>query len=294
MRVYLCRHFSAAGIPAVLLALTASASLADAPKIGWADTAEFSLVATGGNTESETFGFKDKLTRTWERSLFTVNAGGIRVQTTTVDHFAIGPDPNLPFSLHETRTTNLTAENYFLNGRFDHKITDRFFWFAGGGWDRNTFAGVQNRYTGFGGVGNIWADKDDLKFRTDYAATFTNQEDVVKDPNTQSSFAGARFSSSLQKKLGSNTLYSNDLVIDENLSDTKDLRANMTNAVAVAINKKLALRVSLQWLYDNQPSFKTIDLFSALPPTASNNVGTVTFQLDKLDTIFTTSLVVNF
>jgi putative salt-induced outer membrane protein YdiY len=296
MRPYLCRHLPAALVAALLLVLTAPPSLADGPKLGWADTAEFSLVATSGNTESQTFGFKDKLTRTWERSLFTVNAGGIRVETTTTDHFAVGPDPNLPFSLRETKTTTLTAENYYLNGRSDHKITDEFFWFAGAGWDRNTFAGIQNRYTGFGGVGNIWVDGDRIKFRTDYAATFTHQEDVVKDPNTQSSFAGARLSSSLLKKLGSTTTYTNDLVVDENLNDTKDLRANMINSLSIAMSKKLALKVSLQWLYDNEPSFKDIVLLSpniAPPPKLVPN-GTVPFQLDKLDTLFTTSLVVNF
>jgi len=295
MRPCLCRYIPALALPAVLLAATASAGAADAPKLGWADAAEFSLVATSGNTETQAFGFKNKLTRTWERSLFTVNAGGLRVETTTTDRIAVGPDPN-HFSVSEAKTTVLTAENYYLNGRFDHKITERFFWFGGAGWDRNTFAGIQNRYTGFGGVGNVLVDKETLKFRVDYAATFTNQVDVVKDPNTQESYGGARLSSGLLKRLGSGTIYTNDLIVDENLNNTKDLRANMINAVSVSISKKLALKVSLQWLYDNEPSSKEIDFFqpNPTPPPALTQNGTVPFQLDKLDSIFTTSLVVSF
>ena len=49
-----------------------------------------------------------------------------------------------------------TAENYYLRGRYDRNITERFFWYGGVGWDRNEFAGIKNRMTVFGGVGNLW------------------------------------------------------------------------------------------------------------------------------------------
>jgi len=290
---------SCRSIIAPLLFLAASivpapVAWADGPKLGWADTAEFSYVATAGNTDTQTLGFKDKLTRTWERSLFTLNAGGIRVETTTTDRFAVGTTSN--FNVRENKVSDVTAENYYLNGRFDHKITDHFFWFGGAGWDRNTFSGIQNRYTGFGGVGNIWVDGDRTKFRTDYAATYTKQDDVVKNPNTNDSFAGARFSSAFLKKIGDSSTYTNDFVIDDNLSETPDWRATMVNSLSVAMSKRLAIKLSLQWLYDNRPSFKDIDLLAANPTPPPNLVktGTVPFELDKLDTIFTSSIVVNF
>ncbi|MBI3450316.1 MAG: DUF481 domain-containing protein [Acidobacteria bacterium] len=293
MKVHLsiCRSARAALMTAGILVLADPAALADGPKLGWADSAEFSYVATSGNTETQTLGFKDKLTRTWERSLFTLNAGGIRVETTTTDRFAVGTTSS--FGVTENKQTVVTAENYFLNGRFDHKISDHFFWFGGAGWDRNTFAGIQNRYTAFGGVGNIWADSDTFKWRTDYGATYTHQEEVVSDPTTQDSFAGLRLSSALARKLGGSTAYTNDTVVDENLNDTKDLRATMTNSLSVSMTKRLAVKISLQWLYDNRPSFKDIDLFApGTPPTPTGTK--VPFELARLDTIFTTSLVVNF
>jgi hypothetical protein len=49
----------------------------------------------------------------------------------------------------------------------------------------------------------------------------------------------------------------------------------------------LALKVSLQWLYDNLPSLELVDYTPGTPPQ-------VPVPLDDLDTIFTTSLVVNF
>ncbi len=257
----------------------------------WKDTAEFSYVVTAGNSETSTLGFKDSLGRKWDRSSFELNAGGVRAEATTKTRTAIGTSTS--FSIDEQSATALTAESYLLNGRYDRKISGRFFWFVGTGWDRNRFAGVENRYVGAAGVGNIWIDRDRTKFRTDYSATYTDEKDVTENPNFKATFTGLRVSSSLLRKIGDNATYTDDLILDGNLDDTSDYRANMTNSLAVAMSRLLALKVSLQWLYDHEPAFKEIDLLDA-PPPGGTKTGTVLAQLDDLDTIFTASLVVNF
>ena len=253
----------------------------------WTDAAEFSFVATAGNSETSTFGFKNTLARAWEKSSFELKAGGVRGESTTRTRAVNLASP----VVEETATTKLTAENYFLNGRYDRKITTRFFWYAGAGWDRNRFAGIQNRYSGVGGVGNIWKDEDRVKFRTDYALSYTNQENVVDVAGADDSFLGVRVSSKFLHKLGAVTTYGNDLVMDENLDETSDFRADMTNWVTVSMSARLALKVSLQWLYDNEPSFESIDdPGNQLPPAGLK----ASVQLDDLDTIFTASLVASF
>jgi putative salt-induced outer membrane protein YdiY len=252
----------------------------------WRDTAEFSFVATAGNADTTTLGFKNKLWRKWDSSAFELNAGGVRSEGTT-NRRAVGTVDS--FRLEDD--SELTAENYFLNGRYDRKITERFFWFTGAGWDRNTFAGIDNRYTAVGGVGNSWVDTETVKFRTDYAVTWTSQDDVVDNPETDDTFLGLRVSWHYLHMFGETTQYMNDFVVDENLDETDDWRANMINSVSVALNKRLALKVSLQFLYDNQPSFEELPLFD----TAGVDTGeTVLAELDELDTVFTSSLVVNF
>jgi hypothetical protein len=69
----------------------------------------------------------------------------------------------------------------------------------------------------------------------------------------------------------------------------------MVNSVAVTMSDRLALKISLQWLYDNEPSFEAVPLFD-MDPSIPGAVllGQVPRQLDNLDTIFTTSLVINF
>jgi len=274
-----------------LLTAGRGARAEDAPKVGWADSAELAFVSTSGNSESSTFGLKNTLTRTWTASRFELKLGGIKVESTTETPVV---DAANPPDILVRESTDVTAEAYYLTGRYDREISKKLFWFSGAGWDRNEFAGIENRYTAFGGVGNRWWDEDDLEFHTDYSATFTKQEDVVDVPDVDDTFAGLRFSWAYRNKFGQNTTYTNDLIVNENLNDPSDWRADMLQAVAVAMSERLALKVSLRWLYDHDPSF---ELLAASVDTAGNPVVpavTELVQLDELDSILTASLVVNF
>jgi putative salt-induced outer membrane protein len=291
--------------PIVLFALLPAAAAAqDKPaeekKLGWKDTAELGYVVTSGNSDSSTLGLKNTLVYDWAEARFETKLGAVRVESATAATFGV-PD-GTDFKLGEN-DRELTAESYFLNGRYDRKITDKFFWFTGAGWDRNTFAGVQNRYTAFGGVGNIWFDTDTVKWRTDYAATFTKEEDVIEPEDFDDTFFGVRLSSTFLYKWSESGSYGNDTIVDENLDDTDDLRVNMTNWVAVNMTTHLALKVSLQWMYDHQPAQLAVDAFSDDPedggvPVDVNGDGITPDQVavdaDTLDTIFTTALVIKY
>jgi putative salt-induced outer membrane protein YdiY len=249
----------------------------------WSDVAEFSYVATSGNSESSTLGLKNSLKRVWDKNTFELKAGAIRAES-TARSWTVQPSG----SIREESTTTVAAENYYLNGQYDRKITDKFFWNAGAGWERNPPAGVDNRYWGSGGVGNIWVDTDPLKFRTDYSLTYTKEQDTVEPPGFKDKYLGARFSWSYLHKFGANTTYGNDFRVDENLDDTGDLRGDMTNSVAVSMSEKLALKVGLQWLYRRRPAYVEAD------DPGNVTVGPDLVQLDSLDSIFTASLIVKF
>jgi len=276
-----------------VLSLLAAPAFAEDGKKGWSDTAEFSYVMTAGNSETQTLGFKNTTTRTWDRSRFVLKAGGINAESTTETWFAVGTDED--YTLDSRSKTDKTAENYYLDGRFERKVSDRFFWYAGAGWERNRFAGIDNRYVAQGGVGNIWFDREAMKFKTDYAVTYTDQQDVVEQEGVDTSFLGARFSWEYLNKFGQNTTYENSFILDLNLEDSSRYRWNMINSVAVSMTARLALKVSLQWLYEADPAYELVRLYDVTPPDPlPPSENTVARQLDKLDTIFTTSLVVNF
>lgn len=287
---------SVAALVVIGLAAPGSAR-AEEPELGWKDVAELSLVVTNGNSETETLGFKNTLVHRWENALFTFNAGAVRSDSDVVRGAeADGTNPANPGNNIRITEEETTAEQYFANGRYDRDITERFFWNAGAGWDRNRPAGIENRYIAAAGVGNTWVEGDRAVYMTAYAVTYTDQEDVIEEEDKDDSFMGFRFTSDYRLKIGDRTKYLNLLVFDTNQDESDDLRADWLNSVAVSINSRFALKVSLQILWDNLPSLEELDEVMRDPATgdlvATGN--TLFVELDRVDSIFTTSLVVNF
>ncbi len=273
---------------AAVLAVAGTARAEEPPKEGWFNTADLAYAFTSGNSESETLAFSYRGTGHWGRNGFEFRTGGLHAQATTTTIFAEGLPDN--YNVIEQESTGDTAELYYATARYDRAITPRFYWFGSLGWDRNTFAGIDNRYVAAGGVGYIWLNGETMKFRTDGAATYTNQSDVVDNPDVADSYAGLRGAWAFSWNFLKNATWTNDLILDENLSETSDWRGDMFNALTVTMTDRLALKVGLRWLYDADPSFQEADLFNSF----GANIGTVLVEHDSLDTIFTTSLVINF
>ncbi len=257
------------------------------PKLGWSDSGEFSYVLTSGNSESSTLGLKNTLTRTWERALLTVRAEAIRAESTDVVRTAVGTPAD--YVVIENRTSRLAAERYFLGGKYDAKISAKYYWNVGASWERNRFAGIENRWVLGAGVGYIWLDGGDIKFKTDGSLTGNRQEESATLETR--SYAGLRGAWDFLWKLNASTTFENHLVLEDNLSDTADWRADMITSLSVAMSKKLALKVSLEWQYFNQPATAAVALENP-PGTLTGDV--VFVELKSLNTFFTTSLVVNF
>ncbi|MGD8494581.1 MAG: DUF481 domain-containing protein [Gemmatimonadales bacterium] len=251
---------------------------------GWYDQAEFSLVLTAGNTQSNTFGVKNKLERLFPAARLALDVGGLRVESGTTDRTAIGSPTD--FEVVETTDTETKAENYFASLRYDRDLTARSYLYGSGGWVRNRFAGIDDRWTGAAGLGWKLIETDRTAFQADLGATVTSERPVVGETD---SFAGLRFTWDLSHALTQTTKFTSALVVDENLSDTEDLRADFDNAVAVDISDALALKTGVKLLFDNQPALEEVTLLSAPGGPAT---GTVSVPLDKLDTQFTVALIV--
>jgi putative salt-induced outer membrane protein YdiY len=259
----------------------------DEKELGWFYTAEVSFLFTGGNAEANTFGLGAGLRKVWESSEFRFNAGGLRSESSTTTRTAVGTTTD--FQVNEQSDSKLTAENYYARGRYDYAFSGAFFAYGGAGWERNTFAGFDNRTSFAGGLGNIWVEKERTRFRTDYGVTYTIQDDVASSGSD--TFAGARFSWDYWQRLTESTNFISMLIVDENLNDTDDLRGDLTNALSVAISDNLAFRTSLQLLWDNQPSLAGVLLEQPLgTPTGD----TIFVELDKLDTVLSVALVATF
>jgi putative salt-induced outer membrane protein YdiY len=257
-------------------------------KLGWQDKAELALVVTAGNSETSTFGFRNQLARIWTDAELKIEVAGLRTETATVTATPVGTSID-DYVLQEESESQLTAENYLARAKYDRTIRPRLYAYGTGGWDRNVFAGIENRYTGAGGIGNIWHDREDFRFRTDYGVSVTHQ---IPTYSSEETFAGLRLSADLMRKLSASTTLTHITIADENFDQTDDFRLDSLTALAVTMSERLALQVSVKFLFDNLPSFTEADLISSRTGLPLGVV--VPVQADKLDTLINVALVVNF
>ena len=292
------------------------------PALGWVNETELSLVFTGGNSTARSFGFGHTLRHVAESSRFQARFNGIRSDTSD-DRFLL-LDPGITFPVGgspESVTTHLVrpapepdVENYLISGRFDKDISEHLFWNAGGSWDRNTDAGLLNRYIMFGGLGHVWSDSETRRFSTTYSISYTDREEATRDPDKDPRFGGARLGWDYVDRFGDSTVYENDFTSNINLTNASDYSLNMVNALGVSMNTHLSLRVSLQFLFENEPALEDVDVVAraeVIDPDGVPSSGDEFFRTvaaggveitiggdrvrkDRLDTILRTALVVSF
>lgn len=252
----------------------------------WENNTELSFVSTSGNASSSTLGLKAALTGTQGVNAFKIELGGIRGETSFRTLTATGTASD--FTVIEETDSELTAESYFLRSRYDRSF-GTVYGFGGAGWDRNTFAGIQNRYALVAGVGKAWVDTETSRFKTDIGVTYTIQKDVSPVVGADESFGGIRVSAELMRQLSATTEFNSVLVADENIEDTDDFRADWLNSLSVAMSERLALKASLQLLFDNKPSLLGVPLVDGGGmPTGT----TVLTPSDEVDSVVTLTLVI--
>jgi putative salt-induced outer membrane protein YdiY len=257
--------------------------------LGWSNIADVGFVLTAGNTSTSSLTVDDKLIRAWENAELSFRFGVLRAKTVD-DRFAVGTPED--FRVAEDTSREIDNERYYVSGRYDRDITERFFWVAGAGWDRDLDAGISNRSILYGGVGNKWRDDDHMRFKTDYTLTFTHRIDEIPDPERDTNYSEARFSSDYMHKLAANAQFDSDFVFFVNVGDGSDYRFNTIESVTSSLNSLMALRFSAQFLYQNFPAFEEIDLYDVDP--GGRVVGTAVVRKKKLDAILKFSLVVTF
>ena len=253
----------------------------------WTAQAELNYLATSGNSRSETLGFRNSIARNWRKGRATLEAGAVRAEDSRRSRNAVFL-PSGRIEITELTTTELTAESYFIRGQYDREISDHLFWFVGSGWEKNEFAGIDRRISTVGGVGYKWYEKEGEFFKTDIGFTLTDEQNLA---GTGRNFSGSRFSWELVERWTETTVFESHLSLDQNLEDSSDARADLTNSMAVAMTARLAVKVSLQLLYDSQPALETIEI------TTEKGLPTADFiavELEKLDSVFNASLVVTF
>jgi putative salt-induced outer membrane protein YdiY len=252
----------------------------------WAGTAEVSYVVTGGNTASSALSLGTAFSRKWTNDTLLFKSYILTSNATTTTRTAQGTEDD--FDILEETITRKVAENYLLAGQYDRRISKKLSGQVGLSWDRNRFAGVDDRVIATTGLGYAWIERARTQIKTAAGLTYTIRQYVGED---WSSFAGFRFSLLGEQKILENSSLVTQFIFDENLQEMRDWRFDWVNSVSAAISKWLALKISLRTLYANVPALQNLPLIDDIgDPTGLF----VPYPLKKLDTFLTTSIVINF
>lgn len=252
----------------------------------WLATAELSFVVTGGNTATSAFSLGTSFTRKWTNDTLLFKSYILKSNSTTTTRTARGTETD--FDIVEEKINRLVSENYLLAGQYDRRISKNLSGQVGLSWDRNRFAGVDDRVMLTTGFGYAWVEKERTQIKTAAGMTYTLRQYVGQD---MASFAGLRFSILADQKILDNSSVSTQFVFDKNLKRMIDWRFDWTNSVSASISKSLALKISLRMIYTNVPALQSLALFDlgGLPTGLF-----VSVPLKELDTFLTTSIVINF
>jgi putative salt-induced outer membrane protein YdiY len=252
----------------------------------WKATTELSYVVTSGNTSTSTFSLGINLTRKWAKDTLTFKSFMLRSSATTFKRRAEGTETD--FEVIEESTKELVAENYLLSGQYERNFSEKLRGQLGVSWERNKFSGIDRRYMLIGGLGYSWVDTEKTQIKMDAGITCTSRKYI--DQGT-TSFAGFRFNLFAEQKLSDKSSVTSQFIFDDNLKDTQDWRYDWTNSITASISRSLALKTSYRILHTNSPAMTNLPLYDLEgQPTGL----TVPFVLKKLDTFFTTSIVINF
>lgn len=259
-------------------------------KRGWSNVADVGIVALGGNTTSITLQFENVLRYRTENVEWTLWVGGLKVEPAqrpiavgTVDDFVVVDRPRF-----------VAAERYYVASRYDRRIGRNFFAVGGGGWGRDQNAGIENRVSLYGGVGNVWLDRPEHNLRTDYSIAYTHRVEEIPDPEKEENFPEARFSLEYVIGFGEHAKFDTNFVFHTHVGDAADNRFTANNAVTASLTDIFSLRGSLQLFYHNLPALEAVSLYS-IPPDQGGVAGdTVLIRRKKLDTVVKLSLVITF
>ncbi len=277
---------------------------------------------THGNSSVQTVGLKDTLEYKTSQGRTRLRVDMLRSDTSDAPYLLVEPgilfQPGEIPSGYGTVAVRPPSEpdvaRYFVEGRYEGNLEKKATWNTGASWDRNDDAGILNRYVLFGGLGRAWRDREDLRFRTNYALSYTDREEDVVDPLKDRRFPGARLTADFMDKWGKVTTYDNDFTFNLSLFDLSDYTADLVQSVSVSMSKRLSLKVSLQWAYSSEPALEEVDVIlrarlvnpDGIPgngdefyETVSSGGFEITINQDvlrkqKLDTTIRTSLQISF
>ncbi|MBD3272407.1 MAG: DUF481 domain-containing protein [Elusimicrobia bacterium] len=223
-------------IRAVLLVIACTGLATGAEKKPWSWDTEAGYVKITGNSRSETAQFKSAFKRKWQHSALTLK--GSHVSATQDD------------------TQN--AESYAASEKIDRSISKHLYVFELGEWEKDRFAGIDNRYSGQLGLGYMIIKQKPHLLDSELGVGYTGEEYIN---GTDDAFTSARAFAQYVYTISETSDFSQECEYLRSFEQSNDYRVNAVTAVSASINSYLALKISYTVKYDHRPisGFKKTD-----------------------------------
>lgn len=213
------------------------------------DAAELSFVQTGGNTDVMTLSGKNTLKyRFSEKWIGQWDIGALYGKTDGIE----------------------VAERYYTDLRVDYKFSERIYFYGLGGWLKNKFAGIDQRYYLGPGVGYHFLNGERHFLSAEAGLSYAKEEYT---DNTGDDFLEGRAFGKYEFVFNPKTKFSQTLEYLYNFDDSEKFRINSETALTTTLTDIISLKVSYVINYFNKPTPE---------------------YLDETDTIFSVALVANF
>lgn len=239
--------FFAAALAVPFFLFTAVATAEETKKLK--DEAELSYVETGGNTELTSFSAKNLLT--WQAS------DDIMLEW-------------LLAALYGESNDDKIAERYATDLKFQYSFTERLYALVHGGWAKDEFAGIENRYYVGPALGLQVLTGPTHLLQTEAGVDYVKEEYT---DDSDDDFPRGRLFAKYEFVLTEKTRFSQSGEYLHDFEDGDQYQVNSETAVITALSDALSLKTSYVVAYDNDP---------------------IPEDLEKTDTMLAVTLVVNF
>ncbi len=250
---------------------------AEEPAKPWSNEGELAFVNTSGNSSASTLAFRNRFAYNWTYSEFRFVVDFHKATSRRQFLFNEGG------GVRQELVTETSAERYELAAEFRQNFVGDIFWYVMGSWYRSQPAGIDSRSNGNGGVGYRFLESDVTTLVGEFGIGVTREQQVQGEAMTFADLRGAfewkqKVTETTDFELGSEALWS--------AANTDDLRIKAMAAATVRVSSKLALRVSYDLRFDNDPATVIVDIVPDEPPAP--------FTLNTTDRSIGASLVLKF
>ena len=250
----------------LLFAITA---IAEEKKLGLKHESTLSYVQTAGNSEATTTSFKQMTGYWWTMDVLKLT--GHYLSTNTTDK-TVNPNKEA-----------ITAENWSAALRYEKVLTpDRFNVYASHGWRGDRFQNIQQGHDSDVGGKYFWIKDDKTAFSSELGYRYTKEllTSVIVDPENPKNGQGhpeyhfLRLAAQFDQKCTESFAYGLSLEYLPSFDNfEKDYRFNFNPYITSTLSDMFSLKVAYEGKYRNIPAQS---------------------GLERLDTIFTTSIIAKY